>query len=89
MSKFSQSSAFKWSAEDLVSNADRALMNGNIDGDEYRKIRIMSDEDKLIYLESIVEQFEEHLMEYINNEIYSAIVYNFNESKRKSLTNPT
>ena len=82
MSKFSQSSAFKWSAEDLVSNADRALMNGDIDGDEYRKIRIMSDEDKLLYFESIVEQFEEHLMEYINNEIYSAVVGNFNESKR-------
>ena len=82
MSKISQSSAFKWSAEDLVSNADRAFMNGHIDGDEYKKIRIMSDEDKLLYLESIVEQFEEHLMEYINNEIYSCIVDNFNESKR-------
>lgn len=82
MSKLSQSSAFKWSAEDLVSNADRALMNGHIDGDEYRKIRIMSDEDKLLYLESIVEQFEEHLIEYINNEIYSVIVDNFNESKQ-------
>lgn len=82
MSRFSQSVAFKWCAEDLVSNADRALMNGHIDGAEYKKIRIMSDEDKLLYLESIVEQFEEHLMEYINNEIYSCIVDNFNESKR-------
>lgn len=82
MSRFSKSVAFKWCAEDLVSNADRALMNGHIDGDEYKKIRIMSDEDKLLYLESIVEQFEEHLMEYINNEIYSCIVDNFNESKR-------
>lgn len=60
MSRFSQSVAFKWCAEDLVSNADRALMNGHIDGAEYKKIRIMSDEDKLLYLESIVEQFEVH-----------------------------
>lgn len=82
MSKFSQSSAFKWSAEDLVSNADRAMMNGHIDADEYKNIRMMSDDDKLLFLEAMVEQFEEHLMEYVNNEIYSAIVDNFNTSKQ-------
>lgn len=82
MSKISQSSAFKWSAEDLVSNADRAMMNGHINADEYKSIRMMSDDDKLLFLEAMVEQFEEHLIEYINNEMYSAIVDNFNTSNQ-------
>ena len=82
MNKISQNSAFKWSAEDLVSNADRAFMNGHIGAEEYKSIRIMSDDDKLFYLEGIVEQFEEHLMEYINNEIYSTIVDNFNQLRK-------
>ena len=56
-------------------------MNGHIDADEYKNIRMMSDDDKLLFLEAMVEQFEEHLMEYVNNEIYSAIVDNFNTSK--------
>lgn len=82
MNKISQNSAFKWSAEDLVSNADRAFMNGHISAEEYKSIRIMSDDDKLFYLEGVVEQFEEHLMEYINNEIYSTIVDNFNQLRK-------
>ena len=82
MSKISQNSAFKWSAEDLVSNADRAFMNGHISAEEYKSIRIMSDDDKLFYLEGIVEQFQEHLIESINNDIYATIVDNFNQLRK-------
>lgn len=57
-------------------------MNGHISAEEYKSIRIMSDEDKLFYLEGIVEQFQEHVIESINNEIYSVIVDNFNQLRK-------
>lgn len=76
------SSALKWSAEDLVSNLYRAYKNGDIDQTEYDLITAMSEDSQLGILEGIFEDLSEYLIETINNDIYGALVDRYNQSKK-------
>lgn len=79
------SSALKWSAEDLVSNLYRAYKNGDIDQTEYDLITAMSEDSQLGILEGIFEDLSEYLIETINNDIYGALVDRYNQSKKAHL----
>ena len=75
MNRFVENNALVWSYEDLDINVIKLFHSNQISLDVYKKYQSLSEDERHNILSDIIEDVEDHIMEYMNDLIADQFYY--------------